>query len=483
MGFTHNPDAFIHANVIHVNWLPYLFAYLWAFHPTPACLYGLIFAWNLIGGAFFTHLILRRLSPDDSGPKIAFALSVLAIGGLLPIMAQMAQFLLFAGPVILAVYYCLLTKKLNLFLLAIAALCLVSEDSAMVAIAFLAYILLLEPGRKSFAWLGACVAIPYTALTLFWMQPASRIHLRLMEDSTTMHLVKEIFHMNLALLLENLKSLLPALTLLPAFLLGAFLFGRPNKKQTLKIAGLALLPALPHWGESFVVGGAHHLLPVFSFVYLALLRTIGGPNSEAKMSGHRRTYAIAGSCLLFFAVSLRALAGHLPNSLRLPIYRLAGQKAKADTLERGLAGGKHSNRAVIAAALALPSDKSLSYLTNNQIPGFFLNRTDIWQFPDYFDLTDYLLIQKDAADAVFPFEPDAAKDLRADLMISPRDIKRNAPVTAAMIAKITETLVRKERTHKIIRNDEHVLILERSRPHSFFSPPETVGFGWLGAHK
>jgi hypothetical protein len=289
--------------------------------------------------------------------------------------------------------------------------------------------------------------------------------------------------MNPDILRENLKSLLPALTLLPAFLLGGFLFGWPKKKQALPIAALAVLPALPHWGESVVVGGAHHLLPAFSFGYLALLRFIAGPNVEQKMPPGRRSLAIAASCLLFFAVSVRASAGHLPNGLRLTLYRLAGQKTKADILERSLTGGERSNRAVIAAALALSPDKSLCYLTNNQIPGFFLNRTDIWQFPDYFDLTDYLLIQKDAADAVFPFEPNAAKDLRADLMISPRDVKRNAPVTAAMIAKITETLVRKERTHKIILDDEHVLILERIQSHPFSSPPATIGFGWLGAHR
>ena len=76
VGFTHNPDAFIHANVIHVNWLPYLFSYAWALHPTPAWFYGLIFAWNLAGGALFTVLILRKLSPKDSGGKIAFALGL-----------------------------------------------------------------------------------------------------------------------------------------------------------------------------------------------------------------------------------------------------------------------------------------------------------------------------------------------------------------------------------------------------------------------
>ena len=62
VGFSANPHAFIHADVIHVNFTPYLFAWLWALHPTPASIYGLIFAWNLGAGAWFASFGVEPVS-------------------------------------------------------------------------------------------------------------------------------------------------------------------------------------------------------------------------------------------------------------------------------------------------------------------------------------------------------------------------------------------------------------------------------------
>jgi hypothetical protein len=475
VGFRHNPYAFINHTAIHVNFTPYLFAPLWAFHPTPAFLYVVLFAWNLLGMGLFTRLIIRRLSPEASGQKILFALGVLAAGGLMPIAAQMAQFLLFAGPLLMAAYYFMLAQKRWAFLAALAALCLVSEDAAMVAVAFLFYLYVFEPKGKSYAASGACFALPYLLAALFWMQPAARVGLQLSEGSTATHVAKELFHLDFTALAVNVKSMLPVFTLFPAFVLAGSLFGWPNKKEAVRLAALAVLPALPHWGECVVVGGAHHLLPPFCMTYLALLRMVGDARPE---KARRAGAAALAAAAVFFAVSLRALAGYLPNRLRLPIYRLAGERAKADSLEKYLNGGEISNRAVIAAALSLPPERSMVYLTNAQVPGFFLNRTDIWQFPDYFDLADDLLIQKDASDLAYSFDP-TAPDLRSALNLDPLRFARNSPMTPEMLGRIKETLIVRERTHRILVDDEHVLILERLQPHPFPSPASTIGFGWM----
>ena len=455
VGFSANPHAFIHADVIHVNFTPYLFAWLWALHPTPASIYGLIFAWNLGAGAWFASSILRRRTRPDGRGRLLVALGVLAFAGLLSVLCQMAQMLLFAGPLLLAAYDAYLARRRGLFLLWIAALALVSEDAAMVGVCFGAHLFLIEDEGRPYGLGAAAVCFSYLVFLLFVVQPAARAELTLTGSTTTAVIAKKLFALKGGPLMDNLRSMAPLLPFVPVFFLAAGLFGVPDRRGLMRAGSLALLPALPHWGECVVVGGAHHLLPPWYGLFLALLswlRDAPGPSPRAA----RWTWAAASA---FFLVSLRVQAGHLPLRLKPALYRLAGKPDKAASLERSLAGEGASNRAVIAAVSTLSNERSLVFLGNNRVSGFIAGRPEIWDFPQYHDRADYLLIQKDAIDANYSAHPE----------------ERDQPVAAATVNELRRTLAG---THRAALENDHVLLLERVRKTPFENPPTTYGWGW-----
>jgi|CXWL01.1.fsa_nt_gi hypothetical protein len=501
VGFTDNAYAYLHGHSIHSNFTPYLFAYVWALWPTLSWLYGIIYAWSLGAGAWLTVLILKELDPKNYRPKALFAVSVLVASGLSNVLDQLAHFLLFAGPVMMAAYYFMLAGRRVAYLATIVFLCLISEDAAMVAVAFGGYVLLFEAGKKFFAFATWALALPYLAFVFLILQPTTRVPLTLLTSTTTATVVGHVFHITRSALSANLASMLPVVTLLPAFILGALLFDRKPyilkhmelfpgtvpyalrhtvKTRLLGPLALALIPAFPHWGECVVVGSAHHLLPPMIYTYLALLSMIGTSRiSENVWANATKRRAILAVTAVFVLLSVRTTAGKLPNAVKPGLYRLLGKIEKAEVLEKALTGQRESNMSVIAAAQALPPEASLSYAVNKTVSGFISGRSDLWQFPDFFDLTDYILIQKDATDLIFQFDPVTALDLRGALKKGQYADTRDAPMTAVMRAALRDTLVKKEKTHRVAFESEHVLLLERLQKHRFYVAPETMGLGWM----
>lgn len=486
LGYVANPHDYIHANVIHANFFPYLFAYPWSLHPTLAWWYGIIILWNVVGGLWLTRLILKRLSPDGCRAKTVFAFAVFLGSGLLSVMDQFAQFTLFAGPLLMAVYYFFLTKRRWAFLAAVAALCLTGEDTAMAAVSFMAYLFLFERDEdgRSYGVAGAAFAIPYLLLILLVVQPASRAELTLLSATNMSNVIKHFFEVTPDTLARNFKTLWALFTLLPAFLIAGPLFGRPAKDQAVRIAGLVFVSTAPFWGECFARGGGHHLMPPFTSTYLGLLLMLAYGKAADKPERRVPGLALAATAI-FLLFSWRVQANLLPNAMKPALYRLSGKADKAAALELSLKVEQASNREVIAAAKAIPPEKSLAYLVNNRTVGFIVDRSDIWQCTDVlqgrfaFDETDYYLIQNDAVDMACCFRAERGADYRAVVAnAGDRDVSDlNCPMTPALREKIMDTLVRPG-THRIVRDDEHVLLLENLHPRRFESHPTTLGFGW-----
>lgn len=474
VGFSHNPHAFIHADAIHVNFTPYLFAWVWALRPTPGAIYGLIFAWNLAAGAWLGRSIVRRGAPPEAQARVLLAWGVLAAGGLLAVLCQMGQMLLFAGPFMLGAYDAYLARRKWAFALWIAALALLSEDAAMVAACFGAHLFLVEDEGRPYGVLAAAISIPYLLLLLLVVQPAARAELTLTGATTTAVVAGRLFSLSAGPLLANLRSMLPLAPFAAAFALAAALFGVPDRRGLLRAASLALLPALPHWGECVVVGGAHHLLPPWFGLFLGLLSWLRDARSPAPRAA-RWAGAFAA---VFLLVALRVQAGHLPLRLKPPLYRLAGKADKAASLERSLAAEEASNRAVIEAAAAIPSDRSLVFLANNRAAGFIVGRSEVWDFPEHYERADFLLIQKDALDANYRFAPEPGAPLSEVLAATPRAGERDQAVTPEMVEALRGALAK---THRAAREDGHVLLLERKERAPFENPPSTYGWGWLRA--
>ncbi|MEK7389055.1 MAG: DUF2079 domain-containing protein [Elusimicrobiota bacterium] len=458
VGFSANPHAFIHADVIHVNFTPYLFAWLWAPRPTPAGIYALIFSWNLTAGAWWTFSILRRTPHPDVPRRAAFASAILAFGGLLSVLCQMAQMLLFAGPILLAAYDSFLARRRGWFLFWIALLALVSEDAAMVAVCFGLHLLFVEDEGRPYGIGALALCVPYLALILFIVQPAARAELTLTGATTTAVVAKKLFSLDAGALAANLRSMAPLSPFIPAFVLSAAWFGVPDRRALARAASLALLPALPHWGECLVVGGAHHLGPPWYGLFLALLSCLrDGIRPDPRAA--RWAWAAAAA---FFAVGARVQAGHLPLHMKPALYRLAGRDDQAASLERSLAKEEASNRAVIEAVSRLPVESSLVFLGNNRVLGFIAGRPEIWEYPQYSDRARFLLIQKDAIDANF----------------SPLSGERDRPVTASQVEELRRASVAGGLYRTALEN-EHILLLERTLEVPFESPASTIGWGWV----
>ena len=486
VGFVDNPYAYIHANVIHVNFIPYAFAYLWALWPTLASLYAIIFAWNLAAGLWLTWLILKRLSPKDYRPKFVFAASIFLGAGLLSIMDQFAQLLLFVGPFMMAAYFFFLSKRRFLFLAAVAAICLTGEDAAVMAVSFMAYLYFFEAEEegRSCALRGAAFAVPYLLLVVLVIQPASRAELTLMSSSNMVNVVKQALELKPDEVARHIKTLWPLFTIFPAFAMAGWLFGWLTRRQAALVAGLALVSTAPYWGVSFARGGGHHILPPFISCYLALLRMLGYGRAEGAEWPRRRVpigaLAVTAAFVLF---SFRVQANLLPSALKPSLYRLTGKAEKAKALELSLRVEEASNRSVIATVRALPPEKSLTYLVNNRATGFIVDRSDIWQCRDVllgryaFDQSDYFVVQKDGMDLTCCLDASRGADVRAVFAKSADDYRIDCPMTPAMEKLIRDGLVGAG-THRVAKEDDHVLLLENLHPVRFESPPTTMGFGW-----
>lgn len=484
VGFVGNAFAYIHGFALHVNVFPYVFAYVWALHPTLPMLYGVIFAWNLICGALFTILILKRLAPQDYRWKTAFALSVFFGAGLLSILDQFAQPLLFVGPTMMAAYYFFLARRRWWFLAAIAAMCLTGEDASMLAVTFAGYFFLFEPeDGRSYGLGAAAFAVPYMLTVLFVVQPAARAHLVVLSSTNMTHVFKHMLELKPAELAENFKSLWPLFTILPSFAMAGFLFGWPSAAGAISVAALGLVTAAPFWVEVFTRGGAHHSLPPFISAYLALMLMIGSARIGEEWLRRRVSAAALAATAVFLLFSLRVQANNLPNGLKPVLYRLSGKPEKALALERSLQVEGASNRATIDAIRALPRERGLSFLTNNQAVGFFVDRSEVWQCGDTvqdrfaFEQTDYFVVQKDAINMTCCLDAAAGPDYLSIVRKSPDIIALNCPMTPALLGKIRDSFVGSG-THRVAREDEHVLVLENLHPVRYVSPPETVGLGW-----
>lgn len=480
VGFGFNPYPYIHTYVIHVSVTPYAFAPLWSLWPILHWLYGMVFLVNYIGMPVFGWLILRYLSPNSAARKTLLTVALLLGSGFLFTIQQKAQLLLFCGPLILAAYYFLLTRRRVPFVITVALLCMISEDAAMVVATFALYVWLFEPEARWYAYTAGGLSIVYLALVLLVIQPAARRELLLTEPMTAVLVIKKLKSIGVGQLHGMLDRFLPVLLFLPAFLLVPLLFGRPRVAAG-QLAGLVLLAPLPHWGETFVVGAAHHLMPVVAFTFLAVVvalgRTPDAPAGRAGLSRGRATMLLAVAAA-FVVGNLRVVGNDLPNHLRPPLYRLLGKREAAARLERSFAE-ESGNRRVIEVVEAIPGRQSLVFLTNSSVEGFIAGRSDIWKFPDYYDVADFLVLQRNAHQAFFWFPAPGNGDLGGALAAGRYDDHDAATVSEGMVRAVIRRLAVELKSHRVVVDDPSVVLLERIEKRTIPVPPTTVGLGWL----
>lgn len=481
LGVLSNPFPYSHINAIHTYWTPFLFAPLWNLWPTLSWLYGLVIVINYLGMAIFTWKILKYLSPQTMAIKTVFAMTLLLSSGFLYTFTQMAQLLLFGGPFILAAYYFLLTRQKAMFLLSMAFLCLISEDAAMAAASFAVYIYLFERDVKNYAIQGGLFAIIFLVIDLLVVQPAARSFLATTDSTTAIVVVNHIFDLDFfSVIGGRITELVPALFFLPAFGIIWLLFGKPNISW-IKIGGLILIAPFPHWGESVVVGGVHHLMPVIVFMYIAFVLVLAkAPDIKTnEFSLSRKKTALL--FLLYITIlvgSLRMFIGILPEQIRLTFYSSAGMMSKVKNMEVSFAE-RRGNQRVIDVVRSIPKENSLVYLTNESVSGFIGDRSDIWMFPYFYNRVDYLVIQPNAHQSSLSISMTGHNSIIAAIADRKYADLIDAAISQEFTNEIIHYLVDVEKSHRVVVNESQVVLLERIKKQPMDIHPSTIGFGWI----
>lgn len=482
VGFSHNPYAYIHTYVIHVYLTPFLFAPVWNLWPNLYWLYGLVFLVNYAGMVLFAWKTLEHLSPQSFKIKTVTATALLLAGGFLATFQEKAQLMLFGGPFLLAAFYFLLTRRKVWFFAAMVLTCLTSEDLAMVAVTFSLYIFLFERKAKSYALLGGLFAVVYLVIVLFFIQPAARSELVLTNSTTTVVVfekIREFFPPDIGLLLI---SFAPALFFFPAFGIVCLLFGKPDVSWW-RVGGLVFLAPLPHWGQTAIVGAAHHMAPVILFVFAAFVLVLGKTPDRIPhgIPLPRKTAAFLLAITAFFLLgSFRILAGNLPDFIIVPIYKLAGREEKAQKLEQGFAE-KEGNRRVLEVVDSIPKESSLVFLTNSSVEGFIAGRSDLWKFPDYYDVADFLVIQPNANQSFFSLPSGDGLNFPQALAGGKDAELDDAHISEEAANAIIHHLVSEKKSHRLVLQESNVVLLERIEKKPVYSSPSTLGLGWVPA--
>ena len=267
---------------------------------------------------------------------------------------------------------------------------------------------------------------------------------------------------------------------LPAFGIICLLFGRPNVSWA-KVGGLVLIAPLPHWGESAIMGAGHHLMPVVAFMFVAFILVLGRtPDIQPKAFtlSRKKIALLILLATIFLVGSLRVVASFLPEPIRITIFNRAGMIEKAKKLEQNLAE-RAGNRRVIEVIQNIPKNNSLVYLTNSSLGGFIADRSDIWQFPDYYDLADYLVIQPNAHQSFFSM-PKAGYRTLKEMIAAGKIVDSDAEIMQETASSIVRNLVVEEKSHRIVVEEPEVILLERIKKYPIYAPPSTIGFGWHG---
>ncbi len=476
IGYSYNPYSYLHIDAIHVYLTPFLFAHLWSIWPNLPWLYGVVFLANYCGMALFAWKTLKYLSPHSYRIKAIAAVALLLLSGFLFTFQQYAQLLMFSGPFIMAAYYYLLTRRIGPFLASMLLLCFTSEDAAMVSVTFSFYIFLFERDVRKYAYISGILAIIHISVALLIIQPAARSHLTLTSATTATLIIKEVLNFDASNISLILLGLSPALFFFPAFGVVCLLFGKP-KVSWLQITGLVLIAPLPHWGESVVVGATHHLMPVVTFLFVALVLVLGqtpDPQTQVLTLSKKRVALLFGLSAIFLAGNFRVMISNLPDELRLPLLRLGGKLETADTIEKNFLE-RRGNRRIIDVVEKIPKENSLVFLTNTRVVGFIAGRSDLWRFPFNFDLADYLIIQPNARQSYFILP----KNIRDLVLGDETATSNNAFISEEIVNTIVQYLVSEKRSHQVVLQEPDVVLLKRIDKHLIYMPPSTTGFGWF----
>jgi len=331
---------------------------------------------------------------------------------------------------------------------------------------------------KNYYLLIGLASIIYFIICIFIIQPMARSELTNISLNTTLVVLEKIFYLNNISISEKIISVAPALSLIPAFFLSNYIFGK-SELNVREVLLFMFMPSFFHLGESVVVGAGHHLAPVV-YIFIATLTLYVAKTQDNHKCENSITINWASIVFLIvisFAISLRVYASFAPKWALLPVLSALGR----DDLKNHITSSRgDQNRTIVEQIEALPPEDSVSYYANIDVDGFVAGRKKIWRFPDFYKSVKYLIIQRNASNASFSISTDENQDLNEAIwkgFLADSIGERN--ISSKDIERIVNYLVKTKDTHTIVIDcDEYVVLMNKS-PEILDNHPTTYGLGWL----
>ena len=462
--WSNNPFPYLHSFNIHVNFTPYLFLWPYKFMPNVNAVYLITILSNVIGFLGIGWLIMRRLSTSkDRFTLYALACSLFFLA--LPftrVVFYKGQYMLFGGPLAIAAYYFYLRRNRFMLLISGLLLCGVDEGMPLFVFSFSAYLFIFEKEMRRTALLMGITSLVYTVLAYFVIQPACEVGMPIIYANDLvgrlkLHVTGRFGHTENGFIQCTLIFMRIAVALAVMALFSGFKKGADWKRPI----GLIVAAPASHWLLYLTEMGQHHPIPVLACIFLAFL--VIASKLELYPVTSVRMAAAVFICSALFLANVYLLVKNSPD------YSDAKSIARMET-----------NKAVLRVISALPKDAGISYWTNQGIDAFITSRNDVWRFPEYYDLADYLVIQKDADHTFYRLKEDASGTIEAaikggkwyssDSWIS---------VPAEAVSRIEHELVDAKASHEVVEDNPHMLILKRKEKANLPCPEFTIGLNWV----
>ncbi len=492
-----NPYPYFNVLVWHSHILSTaIVSFFYIFHSGINTMYAVFIILNYISFAFFTFKIIERLSTSDVNLKSILAFSVFLLSGYLGHVLCKGAPLMMCGPFILAAYYFLKAEKKTAFFLTIVSLCLIQDDLAIFAITFLIVLLLFEKRCKNAIYLSLAFSVGYIVVWYFMMQPFLRHDLVFVNHGSSLLLSRfyEVVGMLSSWRPDPKKWLIVFspfyLSVLAAILIYRF-FGRPGGLPWPKILSFIFLAPAAYWVYgSFTLSGPH-LLPVLVMTYLAFLVFVGAMRFDRKKRvGPTQAVILLIAACIFLCVNFMVMTPALPFSPRISAWKVVKHLTgieifKSDGFRKKMAADDEwrkqipFNKAAIKAVNSIPKDRSIVFLGNYTARGLISDRNDIWVFPMYYDLADFLVIEKGSKYCSFSGEDLENLDYKRPELREKFYNTTDGVLSDKLIEKIKKELIDNKHTHRVMRDDGYVLILERLARYKFYMPKASMGFGFM----
>jgi len=176
---------------VHVNLSPFLFAPVYALYPDFQGLYAILLMWNFGILALFTVLWIGRGAESGILIRILFCLSVLFASSIFEYVTYKGHFILFAGPVVLPLFYCAWRGYRAGFVLAALFIALTSEDAALILGGVSLGAALFWPARRAWFAAAGLLALAWFAACIGILQPWARAGLGLRYASHFLYVLAE----------------------------------------------------------------------------------------------------------------------------------------------------------------------------------------------------------------------------------------------------------------------------------------------------